>query len=82
MPMIAKKRAIKKPKKKKTPTRQVLPRGPQVGFSSPRRAARKKADLEGVVNDMPASDSEEDDDLPPWNLDDPASTDGDGWDDE
>lgn len=74
MPMIArkkpaKKRAIKKPKKKKAPTRQVLPRGPQVGFSSPRRVARKKADLEGVMDDMPASPSEQDDDLPPW---DPA----------
>lgn len=73
MPMHAKKnsptkRVIKKPKKKKTATRQVLPRGPQVGFSSPRRQAQTDADLKGVMDDMPASPSEEDDGLPPWDT--------------
>lgn len=92
MPMIARKKpakkrrtqrgAIKKPQKKKVQKRQTLSKGPQVGFGSPRRKAKTDADLKGVMDDMSASPSEEDDDLPPWNLDDPASTDGDGWDDE
>lgn len=74
MPMHARKKppakkTIKSPRKKKVRERQVLPRGPQVGFISPRRAAQKKADLRGVMDDMSAPNSEEDEDLPPW---DPA----------
>ncbi len=74
MPMRARKKplakkTIKSPRKKKVRKRQVLPRGPQMGFSSPRRAAQKKADLRGVMDDMSTPDSEEDEDLPPW---DPA----------
>ncbi len=66
MPFRTKKKVAKK---KKAPTCQVLPRGPQVSFSPPRRAAQKKADLRGVMDDMSTPDSEEDEDLPPW---DPA----------
>jgi hypothetical protein len=96
MPMIARKKpakkrrtqrgAIKKPQKKKVQKRQTLSKGPQVWRDIKDKKIPKWArkEVRGLMKALgpPNSDSEEDDDLPPWNLDDPASTDGDGWDDE
>lgn len=83
MPMRAKKKpakkrwtqkgVIKKPQKKKVQKRQTLSRSPQVWSKIDKKKIPKWArrDVGGLMKALgpPDSNSEEDDGLPPWDID-------------